>query len=374
MVIGIEASRANRVNKTGVEWYAYHLIQHLKALPEADAHSWLMYSNAPLMFGLERGPANWHEVRLNWPPKYLWTQVRLSWEMARQAPDVLFVPAHVLPRNAPKRSVVTLHDVGFRRFPEAYKPIQRWYHEYTTKHIVKSGARILTVSEFCKREIMELYGAREEQILVTPLALDHAKFRVLDRTLTQPVLERFKLHEPYVMYVGRLERKKNVAMLVEAFVRFKSARGVGDPLQLVLVGQPGAGAPELLQAIEKSGVKDEIRVLGYVTEEEKAALLNRTLALVHPSLYEGFGITLLEAMACGAAVAASHVASLPEVAGEENAIWFDPMNVDTCVAALERIVDDPGGRDVFRDKGLEWVKQFHWTNAARQTLQALTTW
>jgi glycosyltransferase involved in cell wall biosynthesis len=278
MVIGIEASRANRVNKTGVEWYAYHLIQYLKALPEADAHSWLLYSNTPLMMGLERGPKNWHEVRLDWPPKYLWTQVRLSWEMVRQPPEALFVPAHVLPRHAPKRSVVTVHDVGFRRFPEAYKPIQRWYHEYTTKHIVASGARILTVSQFCKQEIMELYGAKEEQILVTPLALDHARFRVLDRTLTEPVLDKFRLHEPYVAFVGRLERKKNVAFLVEAFVRYKAQRGLGDPLQLVLVGQPGAGYDELLRVIEASGSKEDIRVLGYVAEEEKAAILNRASA------------------------------------------------------------------------------------------------
>jgi glycosyltransferase involved in cell wall biosynthesis len=374
MVIGIEASRANRLQKTGVEWYAYHLIQQLKALPEADAHSWLLYSNAPLMMGLERGPKNWHEVRLDWPPKYLWTQVRLSWEMVRQPPEVLFVPAHVLPRHAPKRSVVTVHDVGFRRFPEAYKPIQRWYHEYTTKHIVTSGARILTVSQFCKQEIMELYGAKEEQILVTPLALDHARFRVLDRTLTEPVLETFRLHEPYVAFVGRLERKKNVAFLVEAFVRYKAQRGLGDPLQLVLVGQPGAGYDELLRVIEASGSKEDIRVLGYVSEEEKAAILNRSLALVHPSLYEGFGITLLEAMACGVPVAASHVASLPEVAGEGNAIWFDPQNVDTCVHALERLVDDPAGREVLRDQGLAWVKRYDWATTARQTLMALTTW
>ena len=374
MVIGIEASRANRVNKTGVEWYAYHLIQHLKALPEADAHSWLMYSNAPLMFGLERGPANWHEVRLNWPPKYLWTQLRLNWEMMRQSPDVLFVPAHVLPRHAPKRSVVTVHDVGFRRFPEAYKPIQRWYHEYTTKHIVKSGARILTVSQFCKREIMELYGAKDEQIFVTPLAVDHAKFRPLDRLITNPVLERLKVHEPYALYVGRLERKKNVAFLVEAFARFKSARGLGDPLQLVLAGPSGAGFGELEQAIERSGVKESIRLLGYVSEDDKAALLNRALGLVHPSLYEGFGITLIEAMACGTVVAASHATSLPEVVGEENAIWFDPANVDTCVAALERLVDDPAGREAFRDRGLAWAQKFQWTETARQTLRALTTW
>jgi glycosyltransferase involved in cell wall biosynthesis len=91
-------------------------------------------------------------------------------------------------------------------------------------------------------------------------------------------------------------------------------------------------------------------------------------------LYEGFGITLLEAMACGAPVAASHVASLPEVAGEANVIWFDPQNVDTCVHALERLVDDPAGREVLRDQGLAWVKRYDWVTTARQTLTALTTW
>jgi hypothetical protein len=112
MIIGIDASRANRPKKTGVEWYSYHLIQHLKRLSGAANHSWLLYGNTPLTHGLEIGPPAWHEIALTWAPKYLWTQIRLSYEMWRRPPDVLYVSSHVLPRIIPRRSVVVIHAVG----------------------------------------------------------------------------------------------------------------------------------------------------------------------------------------------------------------------------------------------------------------------
>ena len=169
MRIGIEASRANRSEKTGVEWYAHHLVQTLKTLPEAEDHSWLLYGNTPLAHGLERGPSNWHEVRLAWPPTYLWTQLRLSYEMWRHPPEVLFVPAHVLPRVIPRHTVVTVHDVGFARRPDLYPGFNRvpsmktsaprHFFEWSMRDIVKRASRILTVSEFSKAELVELYAA-----------------------------------------------------------------------------------------------------------------------------------------------------------------------------------------------------------------------
>src|SRR5690349_10689956 len=155
MRIGIEASRANRPVKTGVEGYAWHVIQELKELPAASKHEWWLYGNTPLATDLGAFPPNWKEKRRCWPPKSRWTQARLSWEMIHRPPEVLFVPAHVLPRFTPKKSVVTVHDVGFHRFPELYKHVQVAYHEWSTRDIVRKNARIITVSEFCKKEIVE---------------------------------------------------------------------------------------------------------------------------------------------------------------------------------------------------------------------------
>jgi len=371
MILGIEASRANRPQKTGVEWYAHHLIQALKKLPESAAHSWLLYSNTPLMQGLEIGSSNWHERRLPWPPKYLWTQIRLSLEMLFRPPDVLFVPAHVLPRIIPRRSVVTLHDVGFHRFPQLYKPRQVAIHEYATKDILRRASRIITVSAFSKQELMDCYQADPEKIIVTHLGIDHSRYQSMAPEAAEKILRHWLIQSPFFVFIGRLERKKNVSTLVRAFNVFKEKRDGADPTELVLVGQPGAGYEEIEQAIGESPWRDKIKIVGYVTEEEKVALLSKAIALVHPSWYEGFGLTPLEAMACGCPVICSHTASLPEVVGENNVLWFEPGDAEGLSDQLSAINDQ---RSTFIERGLQWVKRYTWDETARQTLEVLTRW
>jgi glycosyltransferase involved in cell wall biosynthesis len=374
MLIGIEASRANRLHKTGVEWYAYRLIQAMKQDPMQDAHAWMMYSNDALSMGLERMPSNWQERRLPWPPKYLWTQLRLSFEMLRKPPGVLFVPAHVLPRFAPKRSVVTVHDVGFHKHPELYKPRQVSYHEWSTKDIVKSGAKIITVSEFCKREIMEGYNVPAERITVTHLGVDQNTFKPASQDAIDAMQTRLQIPDPYILFIGRLEAKKNILVLVDAFKRHKASRGVGDPLHLVLAGLPGEGFDAIGKAIAESGCADDIHITGYISEADKVALLSGALAYVQPSFYEGFGLPPLEAMACGAPVISSNAASLPEVVGEGNALFFDPLDPEALRSHLETVLDQADVRARLREAGLAWAPRFRWDKTARQTLQALVSW
>lgn len=374
MIIGIEASRANRLQKTGVEWYAYRVIQELKKLPEADRHSWLLYSNLPLAMGLERGPTNWHERRLSWPPKYMWTQIRLSWEMAKRPPEILFVPAHVLPRFIPKRTVVTVHDIGFHRMPSLYKPQQVAYHEATTRDIVKRASRIITVSQFSRRELIEGYNADPARITVTHLGVDHERYRPADPAVIAAVLGRYRLAQPYLIYVGRLELKKNILTALEAFRRYKEARGVGDPMKLVFAGIPGMGFDAFQRAYHASGLGESVVFTGYVSEDEKIALLSGATALVHPSWYEGFGLTPLEAMACGCPVVCSSAASLPEVVGQENALWFEPQDVDALAQRLMEITDDRERRQTLIERGLAWVAQYDWAETARRTLPVLSEW
>lgn len=374
MLIGIEASRANRLQKTGVEWYAYRLIQAMKQDPMQNPHAWIMYSNDPLSMGLERLPRNWHERRLTWPPKYLWTQLRLSLEMLQKPPEVLFVPAHVLPRFAPKRSVVTIHDIGFHIHPELYKPHQVAYHEWSTRDIIKSNAKIITVSEFCKRELMENYHVPTDRISVTLLGVDHETYKPASREAIEAMQARFQIPDPYVLFVGRLETKKNILVLVEAFKRHKQVRGLGDPLHLVLAGLPGEGFDAISKAIADSGYAEFVHITGYLSEADKVALLSGALAYIQPSFYEGFGLPPLEAMACGAPVISSNAASLPEVVGEGNALFFDPSDAEALHAHLENMLDNADVRSSLREAGLAWAQRFRWDKTARQTLQILTTW
>lgn len=372
MLIGIEASRANRLRKTGVEWYAYHLIQKMKALVEAKKHSWLLYSNTPLAMGLEKGLVNWHERRLSWPPKYLWTQVRLTGEMMRRKPDVLFVPAHVLPRVIPKKTVVTIHDVGFHRFPQLYKKRQVYYHEWSTKDIVKRAARILTVSVFSKQELVDFYHVDPDRVFVTHLAIDHERYQPMTQTEANPLLARFELGEKFLFFVGRVERKKNVLTLVEAFHQYKEKRN--DDLELAIAGIPGEGFDEIERLAMSGAGSEQIKFLGYITEQEKAALLSRATAMVHPAWYEGFGITPLEAMACGCPVICSSSSCLPEVEGIENALWFQPGDIDTLVMNIDHVVRSKHVREELRARGLVHAKKYTWEHTAEQTMRYLTEW
>jgi glycosyltransferase involved in cell wall biosynthesis len=374
MFIGIEATRANKPQKTGVEWYAWHVIQELKRQTLHDGNAWVLYSNELLSGGLESLPENWYEIRTPWPLKYGWTQVRLSFELYRRPPEVLWMPASTLPRYMPARTVVTCHDIGYHRFPELYKPQQVLIHERATKEIAKSAARIITISEFSARELSEAYGIDRSKIHVTPLGVDHALYRPIeDQTLIQERLERHGISQPFFLYVGRLETKKNILMLIRAFTEFKIRRGAEDRTQLVLAGMPGFGYRDIKQAILDSNVKSDILELGYVPEAELPYLMNAAHALVHPSLYEGFGLTPIQAMACGCPVISSNAASLTEVVGEAG-VFFSPHEMEELIHTLQTFSSDPVQRDLLRARGIARAQTYTWSRTASETIPILTQW
>jgi glycosyltransferase involved in cell wall biosynthesis len=375
MLIGIDASRANKPKKTGVEWYAFHLIEALKKLTVHDGNQWVLYTREPLAGGLEKLPENWFEVRAKWPPKYLWTQIRMSVELSRRPCDVFFSPAHVLPLFRPDHSVVTIHDVGFRRMPHLYKAHTKWYHELTTREMVGSGSRILTVSEFCGRELVELYHADPSRIAITHLGIDHDRYRPIeDQSIIERALERYRISRPYFFFIGRLEEKKNIVNTIKAFDLFKRQRGTGDPTSLVLAGPHGYGFDAIKRQIASSEYRSQIMELGYVAEEDVPLLTAGALGYVHLAWYEGFGIPPVQAMACGCPVIAANNSSLPEVLGEGNALFVRPKDISGAAEAMTRLAGDETLRAMLRVRGIEWAKKYTWEETARQTLPVLTEW
>lgn len=375
MLIGIEASRANKTVKTGVEWYAWHVIQELKKLTPGDGNSWILYANHVLKGGLEALPANWFEVRAKWPFPYGWTQFRLSWELWRRPVDVAFFPGSTLPRFSPKKTAVTVHDIGFHRLPKLYKSRQIHIHEIAMREIRRRAGRVITVSEFSGREIAEAYGIDPSRIAITPNGVDHELYRpIADRAAIETRLTRHRIGTPFFIAIGRLEAKKNIANLVRAFTHFKTRRGVGDPHKLVLVGVPGFGYEEIRKAIDESTVKSDIMELGYVPELDMPYLLNAAEALVQPSRYEGFGIPPVMAMASGCAVLSSNAASLPEVIGPDAGIFFPPDETEAMIEAMTRIADERGLKERLRAAGIARAAGYTWENTARNTLPVLTAW
>lgn len=369
-LIGIDASRANAHERTGTEWYSYHLIQALKKLP-VPGLEFMLYSKKFLRDGLEEFPPGWDGKILTWRTRRFWNQFRLSWELWRHPVDLFFQPTHTLPLFKPKRIVTTLHDIGFERLPHLYRPAELRYHRMSANLAVKRADRILTVSEFSRREILERYKLPPERVVATPLAVDGARYRPdLPEEAKDAVLAKYRLSRPFIVYAGRLEEKKNIANLVHAFSIFKGWRGVGDPVKLLLIGTPGFGIERIRKEIADRKMGEHVVMPGYVPEDDMPALIACARMLVLPSWYEGFGLPILQAQACGTPVLASDAGSMPEVGGNA-ALYAKPEEPEQLARAMKTLTDEQSLWDRQRAAGLENVKRFSWDDTARRTLNAL---
>ncbi len=365
MLIGIDASRANKEIKTGVEWYSYYLIENLKKI-DTENH-YFLYSESKLKNDLGILSSNWQSKILNWPLKFIWTQIRLSWEMFINPPDLLFIPSHVIPLIHPKKVVTTIHDLGFKRFPEAYSFFQRHYLNWSVKFALKHAAKIIVPSEFTKKELIEIYHADPEKLIVIHLAYDDKIFSLNNNSeKTTELLEKYNIKKPYLLYVGRLENKKNISFLIDVFENLSLKK---NP-QLVLVGNAGYGYEKIRDRMERSCLKNNIIHIDWLKAEELAILYKEARIFIFPSLYEGFGIPLLEAMATGTPVVASNVASIPEIV--QDAALLPRLNdLKDFTDQTRRAWEDENLRNELKNKGLHKAKKFSWGKCAQETFNLL---
>lgn len=368
MTIGIDASRANKDNKTGVEWYSYHLIQELKKITPADVQV-LLYTNEKLKADLGDCPVNFKEKILNWPPKYLWTQIRLAIELMFHAPDALFVPAHTIPfwPIASKTKVyVTVHDVGFKRYPNLYKKIQYYYHDLTMKVIKRRADKIITISDFSKQEIIDLYSVSADKIVVIPLGYDQSQYH-LAVVADKNILTKYKITQPYILYVGRLEKKKNIGNLVKAFAYAKASN---HDLKLVLAGNAGNEYEVIKNIIAEHKLENEIILPGYIAEADLPAVIKMAEVFMFPTLYEGFGLPILQAMAVGTPVITSDIEPHRSISGG-CAVLVNPKNSEHMAQQINKIIKDREFASDLKSAGLERVQSFSWAKTAQDTLAVL---
>ncbi len=359
--IGIDASRATAARRTGTESYAGRLIQSLLEAGLPVGHTFTLYfrdAPPPGLFTLPAGTAP-RVSNCIIPFPRLWTHVRLSAELlGGRRPDVLFVPAHVLPLAHPLPTVVTVHDLGYRHFPEAHPWRQRLYLEWSTRFSARQATHLLADSEATKLDLVRFCGVPEGKISVVYPGYDDS----LRRVDAAEVRARYRLPESYFVHVGTLQPRKNLLRLMEA------ASLAPEPACLVLAGRRGwLSAPIVERARELAG---RVRLLEYVPDEDLAGLYSGALALVFPSLFEGFGFPALEAMACGTPVICSNTSSLPEVAGGA-ALLVDPLDGQALLRAMTRMQAEPGLRADLAAQGLARVRRFSWGRAAQETLAVL---
>ena len=368
MLIGIDASRAVRAQRTGTERYALEIIRHLVALPVAAAHRLRLYVADPPAPDLLPGGAN-VEVRVLRAQR-LWTHRALAAEVVRRPPDVLFVPAHVVPFVLqPARlpaSVVTIHDLGYHLFPDAHPWRQRLYLEASTRWSARAATAVIAVSQATATDLHRFYGTPAAKMTVVheagPVAVDVTAPEVV------AVRARYDLARPYALFVGTQQPRKNILRLAQAYAALLQTAPVD--FDLVLAGGAGWLSADLLAAVDALPLGSRLHRLGFTPDADLPALYAGARIFCFPSLYEGFGLPVLEAQSYGVPVMSANRSALPEIAGDA-ALYVDPTDVDAIAAAMLRLSQDEALRQQLIAAGHENVKRFSWTKAAAETLAVL---
>jgi glycosyltransferase involved in cell wall biosynthesis len=332
-------------------------------------HRFRLYFNWPPalgQFAAQSSASHSVELRQIRFPR-MWTHVRLGLELARRPPDVLFVPSHVLPLWTRPPAVVTVHDLGYLYFPEAHPARQRWYLDWSTRHNVRTARIVLADSQATKDDLMAHYGVEETKIVVAHPGLDEALAPVEDESTIAAVKRCYGIRDDYVIHIGTLQPRKNLARLIEAFGRLRAGE-----VQLVLAGKKGWLYEDLFRQVRRLGLEDRVLFPGYVDQADKAALLSGALACVFPSLYEGFGFPALEAQTCETALICANGSSLPEVVGD-GALLVDPLNVDHLSDAIQRVLSSRSLRADLIERGRSNRKRFSWRACAETVMRVLET-
>jgi glycosyltransferase involved in cell wall biosynthesis len=364
LTIGIDASRIAAARRTGTERYTYEVVAGLARVDRRSAYT--LYTNGlpPALPPL--GP---NMALRSIPLRRLWTHARLGPELARRPPDVLFVPAHVVPAIHPPASVVTIHDLGYLAFPQAHTARRRLELELTTRWSLRAARLTIAISQATKDDLVRRYGADPARVRVVYHGLGDA-FRPVESPLKiADARERHDVAPRYLLYVGTVQPRKNLERLIDAF-----ALVAGRPelvgVQLVIAGGRGWLSEGIERRAAAHGLANRVHLSGYLPDEDLPALLSGALAFVFPSLYEGFGMPVLEAMACGAPVLTSDTSSLPEVAGDA-ALLVNPSDTDAIAAGIARLASDGGLRATLYARGLARAAAFTWDRCAHETLEVL---
>lgn len=402
MTIGFDGSRAFKDIKTGTENYSFQLLTALRKIDKANRY--IIYLRPGNKVSGE-WPANFQFQTLNF--KRLWTQVGLSIETFKDPLDILFTPAHTLPliRKPGLKTVMTVHDLGAEYLPLAHQLKQRLYLGFITKFQLKGATKLIAVSNSTKKDLIRKAGVNPKNIKVIyeggppPLEERFTKNSSKSDDL-RDILSKYDLKKrEYYLFVGTIQPRKNLARLIEAFAslvsqpagpadsqphstssevllglsgapRSSSPASLQSPtgnLDLVIAGRKGWREKEIYALPAKLGIKDRVKFVGRVADWDLPSLYKGALGLAYPSLYEGFGLPILEAFGYDCPVLTSNVSSMPEVAGDA-AILVDPLDIKSISSGMQKLLDEKT-RQKLVQLGKTRSKLFSWEKAAIQTLK-----
>lgn len=309
----------------------------------------------------ERLSRRFASAKLWTPPHHYLERAALSVELLRHRLDLLHSPDFIAPYRAAKRHIITVHDLSFIHYPEYITNASRHYYNGQIEASVKRADHILAPSHATKRDLVQILDVPESMISVHFHGVD-AAFQPLPADRTRASLAALDLPEDYFLAVGTLEPRKNLVGLAKAYRDLK--RESPDAPKLVYAGRPGWHFEQLMLDLAAVGIDEHLVIRHNVSDEQLPALYNGAIALLAPSFYEGFGLTALEAMACGTVPIVSDVASLPETVGEVG-ILVDPHDTNSIAAALAKALNDSAWRQQQEAAAIERASQFRWADTAR---------
>ena len=366
--IGLNAhllSLSQSYRGAGISWYIINLLKNLAQVsPDFLRYSAFLRDKS---FAGQTSNLNLHFSR--WPTqrpmvRILWEQLAQPLVLRRAGVDLLHALAFVAPLAAPCPFVVTVYDLSFLRFPEAFRPFNRWYLSYFTANSVKRAKAVITISESTRRDVINLLNAPPERVHTIYCGVD-ASFRPLPQAEIDAFKSAHNLPDTFVLYLGTLEPRKNVDGLIRAYARWRQRDPAAPPL--VVAGGKGWYYSQIFELAQSLNLTNAVHFPGYIPQEAMNLWYNAATLFVYPSYFEGFGLPVLEAMACGTPVITSNVSSLPEVAGSA-ALLVDPVNMEQLSEALADVMRHPDLRQAMAEQGLVRAATFNWQETAQETV------
>lgn len=360
MIIGIDGNEANVKERVGVSVYTQNLLYYFKKKASSNLRFKVFLKNRPLTDLPNNTPYFSYEVIKG---KFLWSQIFLPLRLYQKKDiDVFFSPAHYGPRFLSMPLVVTVHDLSYLYYPNEFLKKDLYQLRNWTKYSVKKAVKVIAVSNTTKKDLIKSYHLSENKIEV--IYNGYEKYFNVVRSK----LKVKEMNKPYILYVGTLQPRKNIKTLLQAFYKFNQ---IYPEYELIIAGKKGWLYDQIFTKVADLGLEDKVFFTDYISDYQLVYLYENAFCLVMPSLYEGFGIPILEAMSFDCPVISSFASSLPEVGGDA-CFYFDPTNANELVEKLLKLKNSSQYRNELIEKGRKRVKLFSWKICADKTLVAIT--
>lgn len=366
MIIGIDGNEANVTNRVGIGEYAFELLKEFKEVRTQNLEFRIYLKQIPLPH-MPKESENWKYIMVG--PKKLWTQIGLPLYLYSHSPrpDVFFTPSHYAPRFSPVPTVISIMDLSYIYFPQLFAKRDLYQLKNWTEYSAKNASKVFTISKSSKDDIIKIYHLNPDDVVVT-----YPGIKPLKAVKTQSMddlQKKFGIPKKFILFVGTIQPRKNIGKLIEAFSLIANEY---KDVDLVLVGKKGWLFEPIFKLPQVINIESRVHFLDFVNDDDLATLYKNAICFCLPSLYEGFGLPVLEAMQHGCPVITSNVSSLPE-AGGDAALFVDPNSKEDIAEKIKQMIKDKKLRESLIKKGYAHLNKFSWEKAAKETLDVLET-